>query len=156
MQKPIKIFLICAIALVAVICALVNAFVESTLTKTVVLLIGSALTIAICVVLCVDAVNEVNKNKQNDDLTKRQKKWKKTERITYCVNLILLCVNFTQQTIRQNTDFDSMALSVLTVICGIIMVSNLIILFVSWYKLYRLDSLTEEREENISDSDNNV
>lgn len=156
MKKPIKIFSICAIVLLGVICALINAFVESIMTKTIALLIGSTLTIAICIVLCVDAVKDVNKNEQDEDLTKRQKKWKKIERITFYINLILLCVNFTQQTIRQNTDLDSIAFFVLTVICGVFMVSNLIILFISWYKLYRLDSSTKEREEDISDSDNNL
>lgn len=157
MKKQLKILLICEVVLFGVICALTEAFVEGVLAKHIATLICAPLAIAIFIILYVDAVKQVNKTEQNDDLTERQKKWKKVEIITISIDAVLLCVNSVKSAVREITNFNSTASSVLSVIFCILMFSDLIILFISWGKLYRLNSLIEKkREENNSDNDDNI
>lgn len=157
MKKPIKIFLICAIVLFGVIRALTEVFVEGILAKNIANLICAPLAIAICIVLCVDAIKQVNKTERNDDLIERQKKWKKTEIITISIVFVLLCVNSVLSAVREITNFNSTASSVLSIIYCVLTFSDSIILFISWCKLYRLNSLIEKkREEDNSDNDDNM
>lgn len=150
MKKQLKILLICAFVLFGVIRALTDAFVESILAKNIANLICAPLAIAICIVFCVDAVKQVNKTEQNDDLTERQKKWKKTEIITITIVVVLLCVNSVLSAVREITNFNSTASSVLSGIYCVLTFSDLIILIISWCKLYRLNSLIEKKTKNTT------
>lgn len=100
--------------------------------------------------------NDNSQSKQNDDLICRQRKWKKIERITLSIDLVLLFGFFVLSTVHQITNFNSIAFFVLAVIFSAIMFADLVILFISWYKLYRVNSLIAEQEKNSVDNDNDI
>ncbi len=89
----------------------------------------------------------------NNDLIERQKNWKKTERITLWIDLVLLFIFIVLSTVKQNTGFNSLVFFVLVVIFGVMMLVDLVILIISWCKLYHLNSLIS-MQENSSDNDN--
>lgn len=98
-----------------------------------------------------------NKQSQNNlDLNELQKKWKKTERITLAIDLVLLLIFIVISIVKQLTDFNSIAYFVLVVIFCVVMLADLVLLFISWYKLYRINSLIDEQENNSSDNDNEI
>ncbi len=98
-----------------------------------------------------------NKQSQNNlDLNELQKKWKKTERITLAIDLVLLLIFIVLSIVKQLTDFNSIAYFVLVVIFCVVMLADLVLLFISWYKLYRINSLIDEQENNSSDNDNEI
>lgn len=156
MKKQLKILLIGAVVLFGVIYALTEMFIEGTLAKNIAALICAPLAIAICIVLCVDAVKQVNKTEQNYDLTERQKKWKKTEIITISIDVVLLCAGSVLSAVREISNFNSTVSSVLSIIYCALMFLDLIILFISWGKLYRLNSLIKEKrvDDNADNNDN--
>ena len=98
-----------------------------------------------------------NKQSQNNlDLNELQKKWKITVRITLAIDLALLLIFIVLSIVKQLTDFNSIAYFVLVVIFCVVMLADLVLLFISWYKLYRINSLIDEQENNSSDNDNEI
>ena len=96
-------------------------------------------------------INNNDQPKNNYVLIKLKKKWKKTERITLAIDLVILL-----SIVKQLTDFNSIAFFVMVVIFGVIMLADLVMLFISWYKLYRINSLIAEQENEIIDSNNDI
>lgn len=98
-----------------------------------------------------------NKNSKNNlDLNELQKKWKITERITLAIDLALLLIFIVLSIVKQLTDFNSIVYFVLVVIFCVIMLADLVMLFISWYKLYRINCLIAEQENDSSDNDDDV
>lgn len=95
-----------------------------------------------------------NQPNVNNDLIERQKKWKKIERITLAIDLIWLFVFFILSFTYQCVQFNSIVYFVLAVILSVVMASDLVMMFISWCKLYRIDSLIERQEEDSTDTDN--
>lgn len=85
------------------------------------------------------------------DLNCAKRKWKGTERITLAVDLILLLVFMVLTLVKQLTDFNSIAYFVLAVIFCAFMVVDLVILFLSWFKLHRINSLIAEQNSYVTD-----
>ena len=101
-------------------------------------------------------INNNDQPKNNYVLIKLKKKWKKTERITLAIDLVLLFAFILLSIVKQLTDFNSIAFFVFVVIFGVIMLADLVMLFISWYKLYRINSLIAEQENEIIDSNNDI
>ncbi len=100
--------------------------------------------------------NNNNQPKNSNDLIEWKKKWKKTERITLAIDLVLLLVFIVLSIVKQLTDFNSIAFFVLAVIFCVIMLADLVMLFISWYKLYRINSLIAEQGNEITDSNDDI
>ncbi|MGN0813148.1 MAG: hypothetical protein ACI4MQ_06555 [Candidatus Coproplasma sp.] len=94
--------------------------------------------------------------KNNNDLIERQKKWKRTERITLAIDLVLLLFMIVLSVVQQLTDFSSIAFFILAVIFCVFMLTDLVLLFVSWCKLYRINWLIAEQENNNTDNDDDI
>ena len=101
-------------------------------------------------------INSNDQPKNNYVLIKLKKKWKKTARITLAIDLVLLFAFILLSIVKQLTDFNSIAFFVMVVIFGVIMLADLVMLFISWYKLYRINSLIAEQENEIIDSNNDI
>lgn len=95
----------------------------------------------------------------NDELISLKRKWKKIERISYLTVFVLMVGYSVLSTVSKFTNFNSFAFFVLVVILSVIMVVDATFLFVSWYKLYRINSLIAELdaddEQNIDEEDVN-
>lgn len=90
----------------------------------------------------------------NNELIGLKRKYKKIERITLAIDLILLFVYFVLSFVYQSVNFNSVVYFVLVVITGVIMIADLVMLVISWYKLYRIDSAIARQEEDASENDN--
>lgn len=92
----------------------------------------------------------------NNDLIERQKKWKKAERISLAIDLVFLFTMVVLSIVKQLTDFNSIAYFVLAVIFCVIMLADLVMLFISWGKLYRINNLISEQENDSTENDNEI
>lgn len=79
--------------------------------------------------------------KQYENLILLQRKWKIVEKITFIIDLVLLIIYAIFSTVFNFINFNSIAFFVLAVIFSIIILADIVILFVSWYKLYCLKIL---------------
>ncbi len=79
----------------------------------------------------------------------RQKKWKKIERIAYLIEFILTVLSI----VVRFTKIKSIPFFVLALVLTVIMVTNTVILFISWHKLYRINRLIEEPGIDSTDND---
>lgn len=79
--------------------------------------------------------------KQYENLILLQRKWKIVEKTTFIIDLVLLIIYAIFSIVFSSINFNSIAFFVLAVIFSIIMLADIVILFVSWYKLYCLKIL---------------
>ncbi len=79
----------------------------------------------------------------------RQKKWKKIERIAYLIEFILMVLSI----VIRFTKIKSIPFFVLALVLTVIMITDTVILFISWHKLYRINRLIEELEIDSTDND---
>lgn len=86
-------------------------------------------------------------SKNNNDLIKRKKKWKKTEQITWTIVIVLSVVLNILTIVKELTDFNSIAYFVLAVIFCAITLAELVVLVISWCKLFRINSLIADVED---------
>ena len=92
----------------------------------------------------------------NNDLLERRKKWKKTERFTFTIVIVLSVILNILTTVKELTDFNSIAYFVLAVIFSIFAIADFVILIISWFKLYRINKLIAEQGNISTDNDDNI
>ncbi len=79
----------------------------------------------------------------------RQRKWKKIERIAYLIEFILTALSI----VVRFTKIKSIPFFVLALVLTVIMITDTVILFISWHKLYHINRLIEEQENYSTDND---
>ncbi len=79
----------------------------------------------------------------------RQRKWKKIERIAYLIEFILTVLSI----VVRFTKIKSIPFFVLALVLTVIMITDTVILFISWHKLYHINRLIEEQENYSTDND---
>lgn len=86
----------------------------------------------------------------------RQIKWKTIERIAYLTAFVLLIVYSALSTVSKFTNFNSAAFFVLVIILSVIMAADVVVWFISRYRLYRINRWIAGRESNDIDNDNDM